>query len=269
MSEQLQTATPAATPPPPPAPPAEVADSGQNQAEQAPAEAPADKAATDAQPEKHGTSRFERRISKLYRKLGEADARAAALQKELETFKAPKAPQEGAPKLEQFDDIEKYAEAKAEFAKKQVLKDYEAKQRTTAQQAQQKQLVSAWEEKVTAAESKYDDFEEVVGEIQPTHPLTVAIMREENGADVAYYLAKNQKEALRLAGMQPIDQILAIGKLAAKLTLEPPVAKQPSKAPPPIAPVSGKAAAPSDEISDDDDMKTFIKKRERQLGRRK
>ena len=257
---------------PPPAPPAEVASSGQNPAEQAPAtDATPEKAeVTDEQPEKRSQSRFERRLSKAYRKYGEEKARADFLEKQLNEFKAPKAhPQEGTPRLEQFDDIEKYADAKAEWAKSNAVRDFEAKQRTTAQQAQQQRLVTQWEEKATAAEVKYDDFDEVVGEIKPTHPLTVAIMREENGADVAYHLGKNPKEAMRIAALDPMDQILAIGRLAAKLSSEPPVAKQPSKAPPPIAPVSGTAAAPIEEISPDDDMKTFIRKRERQLGRRK
>ena len=272
MSELAVTAaqpsTPAALPPPPPA---EVAPSGQNPAEQAPATdvAPEKAEVTDEQPEKRSQSRFERRLSKAYRKYGEEKARADFLEKQLNELKTPKTPvSEGSPRLEQFDDIEKYAEAKAEWAKSNALKDFEAKQRTTAQQAQQQRLVTAWEEKATAAEAKYDDFEEVVGEIKPTHPLTVAIMREENGADIAYHLGKNPKDAMRIAALEPMDQILAIGRLGAKLSSEPPVAKQPSKAPPPITPVSGKAAAPTEEISPDDDMKTFIRKRERQLGRR-
>lgn len=272
MSELAVTATQPATPAaPPPPPPAEAVPSGQNPAEQAPAtDATPEKAeATDEQPEKRSQSRFERRLSKVYRKYGEEKARADFLEKQLTELKTPKTPiPEGAPRLEQFDDIEKYADAKAEWAKAQALKDHEAKQRTTAQQEQHKKLLAAWEEKVEAAGSKYDDFDEVVGELQPNNPLIIAMMREENGADVAHFLAKNHKEASKLIGLDPIDQVLAIGRLAAKLSSEPPAAKQPSKAPPPIAPVSGKAAAPTEEISPDDDMKTFIRKRERQLGRR-
>ena len=271
MSEAVQEAV--VSTPLPHAIPAEVVQTDQIAGEAPATETPPAEVKAeppDAQPEKHGQSRFERRISKLYRKLGEADARAAALQKELETFKTPttKAP-DGAPRLEEYDDIEKYADAKAEWAKSQALKDHEAKQRTAAQSAQQQKLTASWEERATAAQEKYDDFDEIVGELTPTSPLSVALMREENGADVAYHLGKNPKEAMRIVQLEPIDQILAIGRLAAKLSSEPPVAKQPSKAPPPITPVSGKTAAVSDEISPDDDMRTFIRKREKQLGRRK
>jgi hypothetical protein len=104
--------------------------------------------------------------------------------------------------------------------------------------------------------------------MQPTNPLTVAIMSSDNGEDVAYHLGKNLKEASRIASLDPLRQVLAIGALSAKLTLDPPKPKQPSKAPAPITPVSGKEVA-SEEISDKDEMKDFIRKRNKQLGRSK
>jgi len=249
------------------APPAEAVVDRQNEADQAPAEKPVEKTETEEPPQKQ-FNKFQRRLAKVYQKLGEEKARAEQYAAELEKLRAPKALPEGAPKLEQFDDIEKYADAKAEWVKKQALKEHEDKQRSTAQQAQQKKLITAWEEKVSSVEAKYDDFEEVVGEIKPTHPLTVAIMREENGPDIAYFLGKNPKEAMRLATLEPIDQILAIGRLSAKLLSEPPVAKTPSKAPAPITPVSARSSTPADEPSEEDDMRTWIKKRNRQLGRK-
>jgi len=260
---------------PPPAPPAEVASPAtETPAEQAPAsETPAEAKpeTTDEQPEKRSQSRFERRLNKVYRKYGEEKARADFLEKQINELKAPKPTEQvGEPRLDQFDDIEKYAKAKADYAKEQALKERDTTERTKSLQAAQQEIVSSWEEKATKAEDKYDDFDEVVGNIQPVDAVSVAIMSADNGADVAYYLGKNLKEAQRIMEIRnPIAQSVAIGKLAAKLESEPPVPKQPSKAPAPITPVSGNAAAPSDEIAPDDDMRTFIRKRERQLGRRK
>ena len=253
----------------PPVIPAEVVTD--QTAEQAPAETPPAETkaeTTDAQPEKHGQSRFERRISKLYRKLGEADARAAALEKELEGLKTPRKAPEGAPKLEQFDDIEKYADAKAEWVKSQTVKEIEEKERTRARQSEDTKIVESWESQVEAVSEKYDDFSESLSSMQPNTPLTRAIMSAENGAEVAYHLDKNPKALKRILELPAFAQVLAIGKLSAKLESEPPVAKQPSKAPPPIAPVSGKTAAPADTLTGDEDMKTFIKIRNRQLGRK-
>jgi len=274
MTELAVAAAPQPVAPPPVAP-AEVApQTTETQAEQAPApETPAEAKpeTTDEQPEKRSQSRFERRLNKVYRRYGEEKARADFLEKQLNELKAPKAPETpGEPRLEQFDDIEKYAKAKAEFAREQALKEREAKERTESLKAEQTRIQTSWEEQLTKAEEKYDDFDEVVGNIQPVDAVSVAIMLAENGADVAYYLGKNLKEAQRIMELRnPVAQSVAIGKLAAKLESQPPVPKQPSKAPAPIVPVSGNAAAPSDEISPDDDMRTFIRKRERQLGRRK
>jgi hypothetical protein len=228
--------------------------------------------ATDEQPEKPGKNRFERRLDRAYRREAEAKARADHAEKRIAELEAKFAPKEqsseGEPKLEQFDDIEKYAQAKADFKAKQALKTHEEKQAQERAKASQSQISKSWEERVETASSKYDDWEDVVGEMKPTNPLSVAIMSSDNGEDVAYHLGKNLKEATRIASLDPLRQVLAIGQLSAKLSLDPPKPKQPSKAPAPITPVSGKEVA-SEELSDKDEMKDFIRKREKQLGRRK
>jgi hypothetical protein len=225
-------------------------------------------AKTDEQPEKRGESRFQRRLNKAYRRAAEFEAKAKVLEERLAKLEQPQAALDGAaPRLEQFDDIEKFAAAREKYAAEKAINDYEAKQRESQQKAQITKLASAWDEKAERGVSKYDDFDDVVGELKPTNPLLVAIMRAENGEDIAYHLGKNPKEAMRLAGLEPIEQILAVGTLGAKLASEPPKAKQPSKAPPPIAPVTGARPTPSEAHDPNDDMRTFIKKRNRELGR--
>jgi hypothetical protein len=67
--------------------------------------------------------------------------------------------------------------------------------------------VTQWETKASRAEGKYEDFDDVVGELTPTTPFAMAIMEAENAEDVAYYLVANTlltidmitREALRLA----------------------------------------------------------------------
>ncbi len=68
-------------------------------------------------------------------------------------------------------------------------------------------------------------------------PWAIALMEEENGADIAYHLFSDKKEFARIAALPVISQIREIGKLSAKLASAPPKAKQPSKAPAPITPV--------------------------------
>jgi hypothetical protein len=252
-----------------PPPPAESLKTQTPESAPAPeAEKPVEKPETDEQPEKR-TSRFERRLNRAYRARAEAEARAKLLEERLSKLEAPKTEStEGAPRLEQFDDIEKYAAAREKYAAEKALKEFETRQKQEHQKQFQQKLVSAWEERLEKAAEKYDDFEDIVGTLQPTNPLTIAIMRAENGADIAYHLGKNPKEAMRIASLSdPLEQVLAVGQLGARLSLEPPKAKTPSKAPPPPVPLSGKTTPVSNEINPEDDMVTFIKKRNAQKNR--
>lgn len=211
--------------------------------------------------------RLERRFDKLYRRAAQAEERAALLSKELEGFKArPVDPTE--PKLEQFDyDPDKYANAKAEWASKKALKDQQEQSRIGAQKEAREKLVSSWESRVEQAQSRYEDWDQVVGELTPDNPMNVALMHLENGSDIAYHLGKNLKEAERIVSLDPVRQILEIGRLSARVAAEKP--KTPSKAPAPITPVAAVSSADSSAPSPNDDMKTFIQKRNAQVhGRR-
>lgn len=213
-------------------------------------------------------ARFGRKLDKAYRQRAEAQARAELLEKQLaeeRTANAPKAA-EGEPKLADFDyDPEKYAEAKADWKSKQAEKNYSDKQRTAAQQAERQRLVSGWEERADKAADKYDDWSEVVGELQPDSPFVAAIMEADNGEDVAYHLGKHPKDAERIAKLPPRQQVFEIGKLSAKLTLTPEKPKAPSKAPAPITPLTGAAPVVSTEPSEQDDMKSWMRKRQKQV----
>lgn len=226
---------------------------------------PKEEAVTPEQAAKREGRRFERKLDKAFRQRAEAQARAEVLEKELAALRQPKAP-EGEPKLEQFDyDPEKYAAAKAEYAKTQAAKDFEAKQKAEAGKQAQQRLVSAWEEKVERGIDKYDDWNDIVGDLKPGTALIDAIMDAENGDDVAHYLGRHPKEAERLAKLSPLSQIREIGKLEAKLLSEPEKPKAPSKAPAPITPLTGAASVPSDVPSEQDDMATWMRKRQRQV----
>lgn len=217
--------------------------------------------------------RAQNKLEKAYRVRAEALARAELLERELTELKSKAAKPEavqGEPTLAQFDyDPEKYAAAKAEFAKTQAAKELELKQRTEAQKIANQKLISGWEDRVAKGEDKYDDWQEKVGDIQPTFPFVAAFMEAENGEDIAYYLGSHPKEAQRLAELPPLSQVREIGKLEAKLLSKAEAPKAPSKAPAPINPVAGTAAANSNEPSESDDYASWFKKRQKQVhGRR-
>jgi hypothetical protein len=215
--------------------------------------------------------RFGRKLDKAYRQRAEAQAHASQLEKrlaELEKAQAPK-PLEGEPRLEQFDyDPEKYATAKAEFAKTQATKELQTKQQQETGNANRNRLVASWEEKVAALEDTGDEFDPRIAQIAPNTPLTVAIMEAENGAQIANWLLNNPKEDARIGALHPWSQVREIGKLEARLLLEPVKPKTPSKAPAPITPLTGAASTATDEPSDQDDYPTWLRKRRKQVHRR-
>ena len=260
--------TPAETP----AAPAEAAPAAKPTEAEAPPAKPDEKPETDQDPEqRRGLRRFERRLDKAYRRAAEAQARADLLEKQLREATPAAAVDTAAPTLEKHNyDPEAYAQAKAKYETEKTLREREATGRAEQQKQAQQKLLSQWEEAAEKGSEKYEDFDAVVGKLEPNSPLTVAIMGAENGQDIAYHLGKNLKDAERIAKLPPVQQVFELGRLAAKIAAEPEKPKVPSKAPAPITPLTGatpaaSAAAPSE----DDDTATWIKKRQRQVHQRR
>jgi hypothetical protein len=174
-------------------------------------------------------------------------------------------PPSGAPRPEQFQDYESYVEA---------LTDWKVDQKLTAQQqraAQERAARDAQEqsakvrEKLSAASSKYEDFEDVA--LSPDTPITQAmahaIIESDVSADLAYYLGTHVDEAAQIARMSPVGQVRALAKLEEKLTASAPT----SKAPKPISPIGGKSS-PRDGLADDLPIAEWMKRRNAQLKSR-
>ena len=251
----------------------EVQDTG----EQAPpaasdGETPKEEAPTPEQAAKRDSRRFERRLDKAYRERAAAQARAEAAERRAAELEArgtqqPVTAAPGFPTLEQHGyDEAKYAAAVAEHAKAQTLRELQAKQAQDSFAAQQQRLTAGWDDQVEAAKDLPEDFDQVVPEIKPTDAVLMSLM--EAGPKVAYHLFKNRAELTRIAALPILTQIREIGKLEARLSAEPIKPKAPSQAPAPITPLSGAAGNASAEPSEQDDMKTWLAKRNKQLGRK-
>ena len=249
-----------------------AAPTGENTGEQAPPAKPeGENPVTEKDdPEKRGQRRFERRIQKAYQKMAEEKARADFLQRQLEEQRPKPVVDPTAPTLEQHGfDPEKYAEAKAAHEKDRALKEYQTRQRQESFNQAYERVSSEWEEKVSKAEDKYEDFDEKVGKLDPRNPLVLSIMEAENATDIAYYLGTHPDEARRLISLSPASAIREIGKLEARLSVVPEKPKAPSKAPAPITPLTGTSPVATSEPSEGDDIKDWIRKRQKQVhGRR-
>ena len=220
--------------------------------------------------EKATSRRFERRIDRAHRRAAEAQARAELAERQLAEVKAQQAPKVSStePRMEDFTDVKEYAKAFANFEKENALKDYERKQRETVFQTRQVKMTQDWEARAVKASSKYEDFEEIVGDLKPTTPWAEAIMRSENGEDVAYHLGKHPQEARKIFSLEPQDQFLEIGRLSARLANVETKLKTPSKAPAPITPVQAEAKPSGNEIRENQPPEEYMKIGNKMFGRR-
>lgn len=228
----------------------------------------------EGEPEQPKKPRFQERISELVRQREEARRDAQYFRQEAERLRGqgqdkpqPKQP-EGKPDPNKYETLEQYLDALSDWKVDQRLKK-EREEFTKQSEAQrQYQAVQVFGSREAEASSKYEDYEEVTRNpsLQITEAMGHAIMESEIGPDVWYYLGNNPKEAARIANLSPVSQIREIGKIEDKLSSSPVKPKVPS-APNPISPVNSGKSVSSAKPSDQDDIKTWLKKRNKELGR--
>lgn len=209
-----------------------------------------------------------RQLNRAKEEKREALAKAEALELKLRELEAKQVPATsvGAPRMEDFTDVQEYAKAYGAFEKKNAIAEYEKKQRDTAETLSQKKLTDDWDSKVSRAAEKYPDFDEKVGDLKPTAPWARALMQADNGEEIAYYLGTHVKEAQKIISLDAYGQVREIGKLEMKLSATPEAPKKPSKAPPPIAPVTG-TGQQTDEYQPGMSHETYLKWRKKNLPR--
>lgn len=223
------------------------------------------------------------RVDTLARSLEEATAAIKALQpKPAEPPPVPVDERPVRPDRMKFDDPDAYEAAMtthleevgawaARGAVRQRDQEQETRQRETAAAEAQKQatesaeanrrrVMDSWNERRTAALTKYPDFADVVetDAVPINEVMASMIMQHEQGPEIAYYLGQHPEEAARIAGMnsnqvfppgheragQPFPdiqrQIFEMGRVAAKL--ETPVVATPPRVPRPPATLNGNSS---------------------------
>ena len=142
------------------------------------------------------------------------------------------------PPVDQFESPEAYAEALAIKKAEELIAQREL-------QKQRAHIEDAYAEREEEARNKYDDFEQIAynPQLRVTDVMAETIKASEIGPDLAYWLGSNPKEADRISRLSPIMQAREIGKIEAKLGIEPPQ-KKTTSAPEPIRPVNARAVNP-------------------------
>lgn len=181
----------------------------------------------------------------FYKKQAEKEIREA--QRDVSEYESKLKP--GEPNLHNFDNLEDYVTAKAEWVADQKLTkaftEREQKQAKQSEEQRQRSLAEGWQKRLDAARSTLEDLDDVIesADVPLTPAMAETIMESDLGPQVAYYLARNPAEAEKLAGMTPSAVARAIGRIEAKLEAS---TKQKSSAPKPVDPVGSRAAASND-----------------------
>ena len=176
-----------------------------------------------------------KRIDKITRQKYEAVAEANRLKAELEQMRAQLAPKQKEPDISDFDTLDEYVEAVAEYKLNQKSQETLSKQ---AQQTQAQAQAQEWVSKVNKVREVAPDFDEAfnnVANIEFAPMALEAVAQHPKGAEIAYMLGKDVSEAYRIAALPPSQQLMAIGELAARTNVPKP--KTVSTAPAPGKPV--------------------------------
>jgi hypothetical protein len=200
-----------------------------------------------------------------------AERRAEQLERELEAYRKKSGPApvqteaHSEPKPEDFATVAEYTDALVKYRVEQTLREERAKAERDAAEREKAERARTFGERLNAAKSKYDDFEDVLTSIRGTEldrvhaDVTEYIQESEHGPDLLYHLAKHPDVLDRLRKLSPRRFIAELGKLEAKWEEQTPPAKEEtptlsdvatpaprpvSKAPPPIAPLDTAGIAP-------------------------
>ena len=188
----------------------------------------------------------QKRIDRAVRDKYEAQARAKVLEERLAALESQKPRQtiSEAPKLEDYEDLDSYVTAKAEYIAEQkintTLTEREKRQAEERQTAERTNIVEGWNKRVQAVTQELPDFQEVVesSDLPLSDVMREYLFQSDKGPHLAYHLAINEDTALELADMSPIAAIRALTRLEDQLSN---TKETKTAAPDPIKPVGSKS----------------------------
>jgi hypothetical protein len=190
----------------------------------------------------------------------------------------PQAPPVAQPVLappvpEQFSDYNQYQDALVDYKTTIKLQEFKHEEARRANETAYQNRMAGLKERLDRGYAKYQDFGEVVvnDDTAPYTPMVIDALAEiENADDVAYYLAKNRLEAIKVSRMTPMAAAMEIKRIEMQI-------KQNNPTPPnlkgvvPNAPPPIKPAGSTNQVTRDPDkmsQQEFEKWREESGARR-
>ena len=270
-----------ALPPKEETPPATAVASEQPPVKTEPQSGADDSPESDDEGDKRPNGRV-RRIDKLTRELELLKAQLANAQQPKQPAQPePEKPAEpaGKPRLHDYPTLEAYQEALTDWKMDQREAARKAEAAKAEAEAAAAKIQAAWQTSEQAARTAHPDYDEVMQSVRaPEGPgvpaARQAMLEDEAGAEILYYLGTHPDEMARIAALPPASAAREIGKLGAKLAPSPdsgkPKPQHVSSAPRPPAPLSRPSAGSvKKDILDEDfarsDYRGWSRAREAQL----
>jgi len=195
-------------------------------------------------------SRRQRAVEKATKELRDENKKLAERLAALEGKKpAEVQPKIETPKREDFKTDQEFEEAMFDYRYKLRRIKEAAEETLKAQQDRLKEHFENYQTAVADFKDEHDDWDEVVNQSLPIHEsVYLAVIEQENGPQVTYYLGKHPDFARRLAEMSPLSAVMEIGRLADRLKggKPEPSGEKPKpkpRLPEPVKPVSTAATA--------------------------
>ena len=173
--------------------------------------------------------------------------------------------------------LDQYVVEKANFVATKAVNERLAEEARKAEEREQVAVQKAAQEtyiaRVNKAVEKYPDYKAVAEspDVTVSMPMAHAIMTSEHGPEIAYHLGKNPQEAARIASLQPVQQLVEVGLIVAKLTAPAPAPAAPapkpavSAAPKPIKPLESKGDTHI-KSPDEESMEEYASRRKKELA---
>lgn len=194
----------------------------------------------------------ERRWQRLLKERAEYKAKVD-LYEQMQAQQKAQPDKSDTPQRDKYGSDEEYVQALTAHIVKQQLSG--VKQELAQHQTQSK-TQAEWLSKINQARTDYPDYDTVMEDAVdiPIEPAVAeAIQSSDLGGDIAYYLAKNPEEALRINSLTPMVAAREIGRIESYVEYEKTQAKKVvpvSKAPSPIKPVKPSSSPGTKSLED-------------------
>lgn len=162
----------------------------------------------------------QKRIGKLAKKLSEKETELNYWREQANTKStqleqsAPVVVDNGKPKLADFDNVEDFSEAVADWK-------WEQKEAQRVAQTAQKTKIDGYYARTAEFEKTAPDFAiavtEIESQIKQDPNMLEFIIESEFGPHIAYHLANNEDEIARIAALSPVRRIAALSKIETEM----------------------------------------------------